>query len=216
MLKKLTALLFPPKCVLCRSLLTSEVSTLCPSCSINAPVCEKTARSIPFVEKWTVLWYYDDIVRKSFLRFKFYGARSYAVPYGKLLAEKLSREYPEELPLLTWTPISKRRKRKRGYDQTELIAQIVARELNVPLVSTLQRTRDSKPQSTLRDPSARRANVLGAYSVIDKTRIAGKNILLLDDIITTGVTVSECAKTLLTAGAAKVHCAALATPHPKK
>ena len=216
MLQKLTALLFPPKCILCRGLLTSEASVLCSSCSINAPVCEKTTRSIPFIEKWTVLWYYDDIVRKSFLRFKFYGVRSYGVAYGKLLAEKLSREYPDEIPLLTWTPISKRRKQKRGYDQTELIARVVARELNVPLVSTLHRIRDSKPQSTLRDPSARRANVLGAYRVVDKNLVAGKTILLLDDIITTGVTVSECAKTLLTAGAAKVHCAALATPHPKK
>ena len=216
MFQRLAKLLFPPKCVLCRSLLPPGRTELCAGCAAKAPVCEKPTKSIPFVEKWTALWYYNDIIRRSFLRYKFYNARSYAVPYGKLLAARLAREYPDGVPLLTWAPISKKRKRKRGYDQTELIARVVARELGVPLVPVLTRVLDSGPQSSLRDAAARRANVLGAYRVTDRDAITGKTVLLLDDIITTGVTVSECAKTLLTAGAAGVHCAALATPTLKK
>jgi len=216
MLHKLTQLLFPPKCVLCRSLLPPGRTNLCAQCAEKAPVCRKPTKSIPFVEKWTALWYYNHMIRRSFLRFKFYNARSYAEPYGKLLAARLAQEYPDGIPLLTWVHISKKRKRKRGYDQTELIARVVARELGVPLVPVLTRVLDAGPLSSLRDASARRANVLGAYRVKDRTAIAGKTVLLLDDIITTGVTVSECAKILLTAGAARVHCAALATPTLKK
>ena len=74
----------------------------------------------------------------------------------------------------------------------------------------MRKIRQTKPQSRLKDVAARRANVLGAYRVIEPELINGKRVLLLDDIITTGATVSECAKVLLIAGAKVVSCAAVA------
>jgi ComF family protein len=123
---------------------------------------------------------------------------------------KLMTEDRLDFDLLTWIPISAQRLRKRGYDQVELLAQKVARELNRPLVPTLKKIRHNQPQSGIVGAAERRANVLGAYSILDGADVAGKRILLLDDILTTGATASECSRVLLTAGAAEVQFAAVA------
>ena len=206
---KLMQLLYPPKCVLCRKLLTDNETDLCAQCRADTPEITGTKRKLPYLAKWTGLWYYEGSVRASILRYKFRGNRSYCQSYGRLLAMKLLQE-DISFDILTWAPISRRRKWRRGYDQVELIAKAVARELGVPPVSTLRKTRHNRPQSKLKDAAARRANVLGVYRVTDPTAVAGKRILLLDDILTTGATVSECARTLLTAGAKEVICATVA------
>ena len=206
---RLMQLLFPPKCVLCRKLLTEEETDLCAQCRADTPEITGTKRKLPYLAKWTGLWYYEGSVRASILRYKFRGSRSYSQSYGRLLAMKLLQE-DISFDILTWAPISRRRKWRRGYDQVELIAKAVAKELGVPPVSTLKKTRHNRPQSRLKDAAARRANVLGVYRVTDPGSIAGKRVLLLDDILTTGATVSECARTLLTAGAKEVICATVA------
>lgn len=207
--QKLMQLLFPPKCVLCRKLLTDDETDLCGQCRADTPEISDTKRKLPYLAKWTGLWYYEGSVRASILRYKFRGSRSYSQSYGRLLAMKLLQE-DISFDILTWAPISRRRKRSRGYDQVELIASAVAKELGVAPVSTLKKIRHNRPQSKLKDAAARRANVLGVYQVTDPGQIAGKRILLLDDILTTGATVSECARTLLTAGAKEVICATVA------
>ncbi len=203
-------LLFPPKCVHCGALLHRDETDLCQNCRKNAPVFEKSTFRISFVAHWTAVWYYNDNVRNGILRFKFAKRRSYAVAYGRFLAMKLMTAGLAEFDILSWVTTGKWRKRKRGYDQAELIARSVAKELGVEAVRTLKKVRNAPPQSTLPSAAARRANVLGAYKVPDPTMVAGKRILLLDDIITTGATASECAKTLLTAGAKEVNFAAVA------
>ncbi len=216
MLQKLLSLLFPPKCVLCRSLLTKEETDICHSCRRSTEEFRKSNRNIPFVEKWTAVWYYKDDVRKSLLRYKFYNARSYGSVYARFLAMKLLQTFDGEFDLISWVPISTRRKRMRGFDQVALLAEHTAGELGLHPVCLLVKHRDTKPQSTMKDAAQRRANVLGAYRVTDRALIAGKRILLLDDIITTGATVSECAKTLLLAGAKEVYIAAVASAFTKK
>ena len=156
------------------------------------------------------MWYYRDNVRRSIIRYKFYGKRNYHVSFGRFLAMRILNEGLEQPDILTWVPVSAGRKRKRGYDQVELLARSVGKELGLEPVASLKKIRNVKPQSRLHDESARRANILGAYCVRDGDFVAGKRILLLDDVITTGSTVSECAKTLLLAGAKEVYCAALA------
>ena len=162
------------------------------------------------------MWYYKGDVRSSILRYKFWGARSYADIYGRLLAMKIQKE-DMVFDLLTYVSTGWLRRWKRGYDHAALLAEAVGKELGITPVKTLKKIRQTKPQSRIKDSAARRANVLGAYRVIDPELVKGKRVLLLDDIITTGATLSECAKTLLIAGAKEISCAAVAAAsHDKK
>ncbi len=209
LIHKIHNLLFPPKCILCKKVLQDDETDLCHSCRTEVQEHPSTTIKLPYLAKWCALWYYEEKVRGSLLRFKFSNARSYSKVYGAMLAMKLQRELPD-FDILTWVPISRLRKWRRGYDQVYLIAQTVAAELGVAPVPTLKKVRNNPPQSRLGDASRRRANVLGAYRAINPQALEGKRVLLLDDIITTGATAGECARVLLTAGAKEVHCAAVA------
>lgn len=206
----LRELVFPSKCILCRKKLATGEQDLCKSCRISVPRWAPGGRKLQFLDSWASVWYYEGYTRASLLRYKFRNARYYAAGYGRLLAMKLLEEHPEGFDAITWVPISTLRKFRRGYDQVELLAKAVGRELGMKPVRMLKKTRHNPPQSGLKDFSQRRANVLGAYRVTDPEIVRGKRILLLDDVITTGATAGECARVLLTAGAAQVHCGAVA------
>ena len=216
MKEQILRLLFPPKCVLCKKVLTEEETDLCKDCRLSQPEFPGGKIKLSFLAHWTGLWYYKENVRLSILRYKFYGRRSYAQSYGRLLAMKLQRDGWDDTDVLTWIPISARRKRTRGFDQVQVLGTVVARELGIPLVPTLRKIRHTKPQSTMGSAAHRRANIFGAYEVIDPELVRGKRILLLDDIVTTGTTASECARMLLTAGAKEVNLATLAVASIEK
>ena len=169
----------------------------------------------PYLDSWTALWYYRDNVRRSLLKYKFYGRRNYAAAYARLLSMKLLREDRANADILTWIPISERRLKKRGFDQVELLAEKMTQELQIPAMALLWKRRDNPQQSKIVGHAQRRANVLGAYEAINQQSIAGKRILLLDDILTTGATAGECARILLEAGAKEVHFAAVAAAQKK-
>lgn len=206
-LEWLLRLVFPPKCVLCRRLLEKEETDLCRSCRNETPQWSEE-KSLRFVDDYTAVWYYEGHVRESLLRFKFSNARSYADAYGRLIAMRVRQELPEDISLVTWVPIGPRRKYKRGYDQCQLLAQAVGKELELPVHAVLRKAKDNPAQSTLPDAAQRRTNVLGVYSILQPVK--GKQVLLLDDIITTGATVSEAARMLRQAGAKRVYVAAVA------
>ena len=209
-------LLFPPKCVLCRKILHDSETDLCHQCRTEISEHPDTSIKLPYLAKWHALWYYEGNVRNSLLRFKFHNARSYAQVYGRFLAMKLLNDRIS-FDILSWIPVSPIRKWFRGYDQVELITAAVAKELSVTPVITLKKIRHNPPQSGFRDASHRRANVLGVYKEVDPDAFAGKRVLLLDDILTTGATAGEAARVLLTAGAKEVYCAAIAAaPHQRK
>lgn len=216
MFHRLLRLLFPPRCVLCKSLLTRDETDLCHDCRLHAPEFSKSNFKFSFLAGWTAVWYYKDAVRGSLLRYKFSRRRCYASVYGQMLAMKLQKEQLTDFDILTWVPIAPLRQLLRGYDQSELLANAVAAELGVTPVKTLRKVRNTPPQSGIRDVYRRRANVLGVYRAVNPEVLRGKRILLLDDIITTGATASECARTLLTAGAREVFCAAVAAAAKSK
>ncbi len=173
------------------------------------------SHKIPFSKGCTALWLYQGYVRQSLLRFKFHRKIHYADYYGQALAKKLVGE-GITFDIITWVPISRRRRMRRGYDQVELIAQAFGQELGRMPTQCLQKIRHNRPQSSISDAAQRRMNVLGAYKAVEPDRFRGKRILLLDDIITTGATISECAKTLMIAGAKEVYCAAVAVAQHHK
>lgn len=203
-------LLFPRKCVFCGRLLQGEETDLCSACRTDAPVFTGPGKSLRFVRGWTAAYFYEAEVRASLLRFKFHGRRSYAAAYGRFLAARIQQTFAGEYDVLTYVPVSRRRRWSRGYDQVWLLAEATARELGKRPVQTLRKVRHNPAQSTLGGADSRRANVLGAYAALETAAVIGKRVLLLDDILTTGATVSECAKVLQLAGAKEILCAALA------
>lgn len=209
MIHTIADLLFPPKCILCGKILKRGELDLCGECRIHSPECPISKRKLPFLDSWLALWHYEGNVRRSLIRYKFYGKRHYAVGYGRLLAMKILREHEDTFDLISWVPVSKWRRLRRGYDQVELLAEAVCAELGSEPVRCLRKVRHTPSQSGIKGQAQRRANVLGAYRAVNPEYFQGKRILLLDDIITTGSTVGECARVLLTAGAKEVHCAAV-------
>lgn len=207
-------IVYPKKCILCNRLLSKEETDLCHSCRADAPEFVYSKRSVPFVAKWISLWYYRNNVIQSIHRFKFYNERSYANAYARLLAVKLLEEdFVENDTLITWAPVSLLRRFTRGYDQSALVAKALAKELGCEAVRCLRKIRHTSPQSVSQSPSSRRANVLGVYRAVNCEQFRGKRILLVDDVLTTGATVSECAKMLLIASAQEVRVATIATSY---
>ena len=205
--KALADLLYPPKCVFCRRLLPRGTDGVCAACERTLPYND-TPRSGPFFEICIAPLRYEGVVRDALHRYKFGGLSCYASALAVLVADAV-RASGIEADLVTWVPVSRKRRKKRGYDQAELLARNVAKRLALPCAPLLQKTVDNPAQSGL-GAAERRGNVLGVYRAENPGMIAGARILLVDDIVTTGSTLSECSRVLLTAGAAPVSCAAVA------
>ena len=198
-------LLFPPKCPFCQRLLHDPRAPLCPNCQASLPWLTGRAgeRRVDFTQGcWSPLAYQAQ-VREAVQRYKFAPAPAYGRPFGLLMAQ-CARDQGVEAELVTWAPLSKKRRRKRGFDQARYLAGSLCVEWHVEPQETLRKILDNPPQSGLEDADARRANVLGAYEAVHPERIAGKRFLLVDDICTTGSTLGEAARVLRQAGAADV------------
>ena len=205
--------LFPSKCILCRSLLTAEESDLCRRCRTETDEYPQEKLKLQFIDRTAAVWYYKGNVRKSLHRYKFNRCRFLAEPFGRLMAMKLLTAQMNDADLITWVPVSPIRRFFRGYDQDELLAQVISRELDIPCEGLLKKVRHNRPQSRISGYARRRANVLGVYRALTPEKISGKRIVLVDDILTTGATATECARVLLTAGAEQVNCVVVASAH---
>lgn len=199
-------LLYPPRCVFCQRLLKDGEEHLCTACQRSLPWtapedgpkrCEGLSQCV------SPLWY-QAAVRRSFHRYKFAGRSVYAQVYGLLMAQCVRDRLEGEWDLVTWAPLSARRRRRRGYDQAELLARAMGRLLGMEPAALLRKLRDTPAQSSLDGEAARRANAEGAYAVTDPAAVSGRRVLLVDDVVTTGSTLAQCARVLRQAGAAEV------------
>ena len=205
-------LLFPPKCPFCQSLLEDDERLLCARCQKELPWAQGKSgeRDGEFFEVCIAPLHYRGRVRESVHRYKFSGVRACAVPFATLMAQCVTDRLEGGFDCVSWVPLSRKRLRSRGYDQARLLARGVAAQLGLEAVPLLDKVRHTPAQSGLEEESARRANVLGAYSTCSGADVKGKRILLVDDVVTTGATLSECARILLSAGAEQVVCVTLA------
>ena len=209
-------LLYPPKCVICRRLLARGERDICPDCFESLPNFEGEKPRVGGADGLSVTLFYEGAVRESFLRFKFSGRDFYADVYGNWMAGRIRDELGRGFDGVCWVPVSKKRRKSRGYDQSELLAKRVAKELSLPACAALQKHAERNPQSQLKDAALRQANASGAFSVRPDADVSGKTLLLIDDIVTTGATLSECCRMLRQAGAKHIYCAAFASPRKEK
>ena len=206
----LLELFYPSRCAFCGKLVKSGEG-MCIRCEKLLPYTGENNRKQHFanVELCVSPLYYEGAVRKALLRYKFAGAASYSRIFGKISAKCID-ETQISCDIITWVALSRKRRRRRGYDQARLLAESAAKELGWPCEELLKKTRDNPAQSGIQDAERRRKNVSGVYEAIDPEKIRGKRILLMDDIVTTGATLSEAASVLKKAGAVSVVAATVA------
>lgn len=204
-------LLFPPRCVFCTRLLKRGERGLCGQCQRELPWIEglDAEQNFEFVSCCASPLWYQGEVRKSIHRYKFSDRSGYAKTYGRLVAQCVADHLAGRYDVISWVPLSPKSLKRRGYDQAMLLARSAALELDQTAVETLKKVRNTSAQSSLKEDAQRRANVLGAYRAADPALVEGKRVLLIDDVVTTGSTLSECARVLRQCGAADVVCATL-------
>lgn len=204
-LEGLLDLLFPRKCPFCGKIV--EGDGVCDTCQKELPwLTEREAECYPeFVSKAASALRYQGLVKECIRRFKFERHPSYAKVLGRLTAQCAQDHFPVQFDLISYPPLSPKSLKKRGFDQAKLLAEEVGRQLGVPVEGLFDKSNQTGQQSLLKTPSSRRANVIAAFTLKDTAEIEGKTILLVDDVITSGATVSECTRVLLIAGAARVY-----------
>ena len=154
---------------------------------------------------------YESVLRELIHLYKYSGIRTLAGPLGDLLAAALPRD--ERFDAITPVPLHWRREWQRGFNQSELLARRLASRCGIPVVRTLRRVRPTMIQAGLSN-AARRGNVTAAFrcrrDVLGTGRVAGRRLLLVDDVMTTGSTAAACASALKRAGAVRVALATVA------
>lgn len=210
LLDALFDLMFPPRCPFCHRFLNGATA-ICAHCELNLPytpigVLDRRAGN---VDEYYSALYYKGVARESILRYKFSGLSMYADFYAPLMCN-CADDNELYADVVTWVPLSAARLRTRGYDQARMLAEPVAEYLELECVPLLKKRRNNAPQSGTNGARERRRNVRGVYSYIGRESLAGKCVLLIDDVVTTGATLEECAQILKRAGAKKILALTLA------
>ncbi|WP_298272934.1 ComF family protein [Geobacter sp.] len=227
-LRGLLDILFPPLCHVCRKpvpeagelhlcpgcrgAMTPVVSPFCPVCGvphgteggIDHPCGDCLTAPPPFEAARGALLF-DGPVQELIHRFKYGHKVHLRRPLALLAVEQLSAFVGEASPeVIVPVPLHRARLRERGFNQALLIGEVMARRWGVPLVrDALRRVRPTAPQVGL-SAAERRENVRGAFAVAAPGPIAGRRVLLVDDVCTTASTLAECARALRRGGAASV------------
>ena len=203
-------LLYPPRCMLCRRMMETSDPPVCGRCGALLPEYEGPLPQVPYFDKAVAPFFYEEPIRGAIHRYKFQGLRNYAPQFAQWMAVWVRDKLEGEYDVVSWVPCSPLRRWSRGFDQAELLAKELAKALGTEAVCTLKKIKPNPKQSGTADAAQRRANVLGVYCAVEPQRIAGKRILLVDDVLTTGATLSECGKVLRMVGSGDPVCAVIA------
>lgn len=224
--------LFPPKCIFCGKVRVLN-NGVCSSCAqtvnvIPFPVCLKCAKHKKdcdckkrehFFDGVCGVYYYSGEVKKGLYNLKFNGDTACIPYYGKMMAQRVKDAFGDiRFDFVTNVPMTYKSFVKRGYNQSALLARVVADELGVKydgeIIAKIYKT---ETQHLLESYYLRSGNLTGVFDVISPEKVKGKNILLVDDILTSGATLDECAKMLYLEEADSVFCSVFAvTPSQKK
>lgn len=214
----LADVIFPKFCLNCNQ----EGQHVCPDCfnkiKINSfPVCYKCERrssnsqTCPKCRQKTSLnglivagLWENELLRQMIYEFKYRFVKEIKKELGQTLINSIKIHYQTLInnnSIITFVPLNKRRKIWRGFNQAELIAKETANNFQLPLISLLERKRNTSPQAEIKSQHERKNNIKHAFALKETTDyplsfFRDKNIILVDDICTTGATLEECAKTL--------------------
>jgi competence protein ComFC len=201
--------IFPRRCIGCGA----PGESICAPCLSRVPLASKNGTIDEDII--SVFDYQSPIMRQAIWRLKYKRDRTIAVNLGRMLYEYLIDDLGERetlthftQPILMPIPSAKKRVRMRGFNQAELLARAVKssdREDNFELMTNaIAKIRNTVPQARIRNRSERLRNLRSAFAVAKPESIRGRNIILIDDVATTGATISEVKKALRKAGAKKV------------
>jgi len=199
---------FYPFCNICWSSISPFIGNRCSICSIPLPehstICGECIQNRPFFNKSFIYGLYDGLLKEAIHHLKYFRIRGLARP----LADLLLRLPLPEADIIVPVPPDRHRLRKRHFNHTSLIAKVLSKSLQIPFsIDAIIKIKSTPPQVDLKRDE-RLKNLRGAFRA--EKRFSGERIMLIDDVITTGVTASECSRVLLKAGASCVYLVALA------
>ncbi|MBP2645895.1 MAG: phosphoribosyltransferase [Firmicutes bacterium] len=198
-------LLFPPCCPVCKGpvLCHGEICRRCLSEMVNSRELNVVLRRLTALDGCRVLLDYTGGSRKLLHDVKYRRKLKYITHLRKLLKEKAKSILLPPVQGVVPVPLCAERLKERGFNQTTLLFESWAKERNLPWEEVLIRIRTTVPQWRL-EANERRKNVKDAFKVTRPEWVKDKSLLLVDDIVTTGITLNECAKALKASGASKV------------
>lgn len=234
---KFLDLLFPPQCIICGKLLDKHTDNfLCGKCDTNykfkiiccskcSGVMTESARPVCYTCKAAKRYFdgavaasrYTEALRKAIHRFKFRHEQYMANTLSGFIEYAFTKSgaKPDSFDMIVCAPPDKVRYYKRGFDHVELLGKFVSEKLGIPVLSkAVIKIKNNRPQHTL-NARQRAENVRGVYKVALSDDVKGKNILLVDDVFTTGATANEISRMLKRAGAKYVLVATCAKAVPK-
>ena len=174
-----------------------------------ATFCDHCQKSKTYYDKARSVFYYKDEIRNCIKKFKFDGCKYLYKPFAEFMAKKYKEE-SFDCDVITYVPIHETRLKMRGYNQAELLAKELAKILNLPFVeNAIIKTKKTLAQADL-NYKQRQSNLLNVFKVVDKNAFKNKNVLIVDDIFTTGATIGSCAGEIKKANANKVFALTLA------
>lgn len=203
--------IYPKRCIFCEEVLPIKCKEF---------LCEHCLMDITFIyddkEPNIAVFEYDEVTRYSILRLKYYDKKQYAKYFAKMMYDKLKTIDFSKYDIIINVPMYIKKKKKRGYDQAELLAIEISKLCGINIEKgNLIRHKNTLAQSKV-SYEERASNVAGIFSLLYPENIKNKNILLVDDIYTSGNTIMQCEKVLKKALANKVCFFTLAKVNLKK
>lgn len=221
---KIFNMFFPSKCGFCNNI-TENGNYICSKCEkfkynedrehcilcgkkiyLVREICKECRERRVYYEKLIYYSEYKDVLKDRIISYKFNDKPYFYHFFSELMLPKVLEEHVD---LITSVPISKKRMKERGYNQSELIAKKLAKLTDKPYIKVLVKKHETKRQSEL-SKQERAINIKNSFEVVNNGDIKGKEILLVDDVFTTGATVNECSRILKGSGAKSVKVAVIA------
>lgn len=219
MSKKWIHIFFPKRCLACKTLILPEEALcedcaeklyvipepICLGCGLSQAECECNGKKTPY-SGVLALFYYEDVAMNAMQNFKFYGSRHSASFFSSAMISSIKENLSDiSFDMIVPVPMSKKSTRKRGFNQSRILAEDISKVLNIPCITSLIKVQENRQQHFL-SAAEREGNVFGVFDVEDGDIFEGKKVLLCDDIKTTGATLKECAQVLKIHGAKEVFC----------